>query len=143
MYAADLTEEYVDFNKGDVTDPTTSIHPGQRVTDEATVDRSTRVLSRRNQSRGRRHHQQARRTSPADFAGPTSSAAESCAHQDPDGNPSIFGFVGEVYEVNTAPLLECIAARHHPGDQSHGARLRRQDLQLQRRCRRRAWRPSL
>jgi glutamate N-acetyltransferase/amino-acid N-acetyltransferase len=23
MYAADLTEEYVDFNKGDVTDPTT------------------------------------------------------------------------------------------------------------------------
>jgi len=22
MYAADLTEEYVDFNKGDVTDPT-------------------------------------------------------------------------------------------------------------------------
>jgi len=22
-YAADLTEEYVDFNKGDVTDPTT------------------------------------------------------------------------------------------------------------------------
>ena len=23
MYAADLTEEYVDFNKGDVSDPTT------------------------------------------------------------------------------------------------------------------------
>ena len=23
MYAADLTEDYVDFNKGDVTDPTT------------------------------------------------------------------------------------------------------------------------
>ena len=23
MYAADLTEEYVEFNKGDVTDPTT------------------------------------------------------------------------------------------------------------------------
>jgi N-acetylglutamate synthase/N-acetylornithine aminotransferase len=23
MYAADLTEAYVDFNKGDVTDPTT------------------------------------------------------------------------------------------------------------------------
>ena len=23
MYAADLTEHYVDFNKGDVTDPTT------------------------------------------------------------------------------------------------------------------------
>jgi hypothetical protein len=23
MYAADLTEEYADFNKGDVTDPTT------------------------------------------------------------------------------------------------------------------------
>jgi N-acetylglutamate synthase/N-acetylornithine aminotransferase len=23
MYAADLTEEYVDYNKGDVTDPTT------------------------------------------------------------------------------------------------------------------------
>ena len=23
MYAADLTEEYVDFNKGNVTDPTT------------------------------------------------------------------------------------------------------------------------
>jgi len=23
MYAADLTEKYVDYNKGDVTDPTT------------------------------------------------------------------------------------------------------------------------
>ena len=80
---------------------------GQRVTDEATVQIVDDVLSREinpevvatlrsfgGVARG--------------FAGPEIFRCRKLMAQGPDGKPIDLGYVGEVTEVNTAPLLECI-----------------------------------
>lgn len=81
---------------------------GQRVTDEATVAIVDDVLSREinpevvglintlgGQARG--------------FAGPEIFRCRPARVPGPDGQPLDLGYVGEVVEVNTAPLLDCIA----------------------------------
>lgn len=81
---------------------------GQRVTDEATVEIVDRVLSREinpevvasikalgGAARG--------------FSGPSIFKCRKTQITAPDGQTLDIGFVGEVTQVNTAPLLECIA----------------------------------
>lgn len=81
---------------------------GQRVTDAATVAIVDRVLSREinpeivgliqslgGQAQG--------------FAGPDIFRCRPVRVSGPDGRPLDLGLVGEVVEVNTAPLLDCIA----------------------------------
>ncbi len=81
---------------------------GQRVTDEATVEIVNQVLSLEinpevvamiNQLGGMARG----------FAGPDIFRCRRLQATDPDGQPLDLGYVGEVVEVNTAPLLECIA----------------------------------
>ncbi|MBL9135209.1 MAG: acetylglutamate kinase [Verrucomicrobiales bacterium] len=81
---------------------------GQRVTDEKTVDLVNQVLSHEinpeivatiNKLGGRARG----------FAGPDIFRARKLQTPGPDGQPLDLGFVGEVVEVNTKPLLECIA----------------------------------
>jgi len=80
---------------------------GQRVTDAATVDIVNRVLSHEinpevvhtiNQLGGLARG----------FAGPDIFRCRPARIAGADGQPLDLGFVGEVIEVNTAPLLECI-----------------------------------
>lgn len=86
---------------------TTTFQQGQRVTDEATVKLVDQVLSREinpqivaaienlgGRARG--------------FSGTEIFRCRKFAPNDSEGNPVDLGFVGEVYEVNTAPLRECI-----------------------------------
>lgn len=81
---------------------------GQRVTDEATVNIVNEVLSHEinpevvatinklgGQARG--------------YAGPDIFRCRKLGQKDASGNEVDLGFVGEVVEVNTGPLLECIA----------------------------------
>jgi acetylglutamate kinase len=81
---------------------------GQRVTDEATVQIVDNVLSREinpevvasinslgGVARG--------------FAGPDIFKCRKISVLSPEGKPLDIGYVGEVIEVNTAPLLDCIA----------------------------------
>ncbi|MCC7375026.1 MAG: acetylglutamate kinase [Verrucomicrobiales bacterium] len=81
---------------------------GQRVTDEKTVELVNQVLSHEinpeivatiNKLGGRARG----------FAGPDIFRARKLQTPGPDGQPLDLGFVGEVVEVNTKPLLECIA----------------------------------
>lgn len=80
---------------------------GQRVTDEATVRIVDEVLSREInpavvatlQSLG---------GAAQGFAGPDIFKCRKIFVTGPDGRPQDIGFVGEVTEVNTAPLRECI-----------------------------------
>jgi acetylglutamate kinase len=81
---------------------------GQRVTDAATVAIVDEVLSREinpeivaliNTLGGQAQS----------FAGPDIFRCRPARVAGPDGQPLDLGFVGEVTEVNTAPLLECIA----------------------------------
>jgi acetylglutamate kinase len=81
---------------------------GQRVTDEATVKIVDEVLSREinpdvvsmiNSMGG----------SAKGFAGTDIFRCRKASMQSPDGSPVDLGYVGEVIEVNTAPLLECIS----------------------------------
>ncbi len=81
---------------------------GQRVTDEKTVDLVNQVLSHEinpeivatiNKLGGRARG----------FSGPDIFRARKLQTPGPDGQPLDLGFVGEVVEVNTKPLLECIA----------------------------------
>jgi acetylglutamate kinase len=80
---------------------------GQRVTEEATVKIVDEVLSREinpeivakiisagGQAKG--------------FAGPDIFKCRKIQTHDPQGRPVDLGFVGEVTEVNVAPLLECV-----------------------------------
>ena len=80
---------------------------GQRVTDEATVDLVDKVLSREinpeivetlNSLGG----------AVKGFAGPDIFKCRKLQMKAPDGQPLDLGFVGEVVEVNTAPLRACI-----------------------------------
>ena len=80
---------------------------GQRVTDEATVEIVDRVLSREinpdivatlNRLGG----------AARGFAGPDIFRCRKVQTRGPDGSPIDLGYVGEVVEVNTEPLLECI-----------------------------------
>lgn len=81
---------------------------GQRVTDEATVTIVDQVLSRQInpeivatiQSLG---------GAAKGFAGPEIFKCRKIRLTGPQGEPLDVGYVGEVVEVNTAPLLECIA----------------------------------
>jgi len=81
---------------------------GQRVTDQATVEIVDRVLSREInpeivaaiKSLG---------GAAKGFSGPTIFKCRKTQLTTPDGQRLDIGFVGEVTEVNTAPLLECIA----------------------------------
>ena len=116
---------------------------GQRVTDEATVKIVDDVLSREinpevvatinalgGQARG--------------FCRPDIFKCKKLLLDDKE-NPGAkidIGYVGEVIEVNAAPLKECIWCGHHAGHQPDRARRGRQNLQLQCRRRRRAWSPS-
>lgn len=81
---------------------------GQRVTDEKTVELVNQVLSHEinpeivatiNKLGGRARG----------FAGPDIFRARKLQTPGLDGQPLDLGFVGEVVEVNTKPLLECIA----------------------------------
>lgn len=81
---------------------------GQRVTDDATVEIVNRVLSYEinpevvaaiNRLGG----------AARGFAGPDIFRARRIVVPGEDGTPLDLGFVGEVVEVNTAPLLECMA----------------------------------
>jgi acetylglutamate kinase len=81
---------------------------GQRVTDEAAVEIVDRVLSREinpevvsaiNGLGG----------AAKGFSGPSIFRCRKSQVPGPDGKPLDIGFVGEVTEVNMAPLLECIA----------------------------------
>ncbi len=81
---------------------------GQRVTDEKTVQIANSVLSHEinpeivatiNKLGGLAKG----------FAGPDIFRARRIDVPGPDGQPLDLGFVGEVVEVNTAPLLDCIA----------------------------------
>jgi acetylglutamate kinase len=81
---------------------------GQRVTDEKTVEIANRVLSHEinpeivatiNKLGGLARG----------FAGPDIFRARRIDVPGPDGQPLDLGFVGEVVEVNTSPLLDCIA----------------------------------
>lgn len=80
---------------------------GQRVTDEATVRIVDEVLSREinpevvatiNSLGGKAKG----------FAGPDIFTCRQIQVKGPDGQPVDIGYVGEVTEVNTTPLLECI-----------------------------------
>jgi acetylglutamate kinase len=80
---------------------------GQRVTDAATVDIVNQVLSHEinpevvatiNQLGGRARG----------FAGPDIFRCRKVRMTGTDGQPIDLGFVGEVVEVNTGPLMECI-----------------------------------
>lgn len=81
---------------------------GQRVTDQATVEIVDRVLSREInpeivatlKSLG---------GAAKGFSGPSIFKCRKTQVTAPDGQRLDLGFVGEVTEVNTAPLLECIA----------------------------------
>lgn len=81
---------------------------GQRVTDEKTVEIANSVLSHEinpeivatiNKLGGLARG----------FAGPDIFRARRIDVPGPDGQPLDLGFVGEVVEVNTSPLLDCIA----------------------------------
>jgi acetylglutamate kinase len=81
---------------------------GQRVTDAATAALVDRVLSREINPEIveliRAHGGQAQ-----GFAGPDIFRCRPARVTGPDGAPLDLGLVGEVVEVNTAPLLECLA----------------------------------
>jgi acetylglutamate kinase len=81
---------------------------GQRITDEATVRIADDVLSREINP-----EVVAAITSlggaAKGFAGPSIFKCRKASVQGPDGAALDLGYVGEVTEVNTAPLLECIA----------------------------------
>jgi hypothetical protein len=62
--------------------------------------------------------------------------------QGKSGKKIDIGYVGEVIEVNVAPLKESIVVRLHARHQPDRARRGRENLQLQRRRRRRACAPS-
>src|SRR5690348_12691480 len=86
----------------------TRVVQGQRVTDQATVEIVDRVLSREInpevvaaiKSLG---------GAAKGFSGPSIFKCRKSLIEGPDGQRVDLGFVGEVTEVNVAPLLECIA----------------------------------
>ena len=111
---------------------------GQRVTDEATAQIVDDVLSREinpevvatiNSLGGQA----------VGFAGPDIFKCRKLWLDDKEnpGRKIDIGYVGEVIEVNVAPLKECYLVRPHAGHQPDGARRRWKNLQLQCRCRRR------
>ena len=111
---------------------------GQRVTDEATVKIVDEVLSREinpevvatiNSLGGQA----------VGFAGTDIFTCRKLWLDDgPAGEKIDIGFVGEVTGVNIAPLAAMHLERLHAGHQPDRARRRWTNLQLQRRCRRRA-----
>jgi len=80
---------------------------GQRVTDEATVEIVDEVLSREINPEVVATLQRLGGAARG-FAGPDIFRCRKFQLQGPDGQVIDVGFVGEVTEVNTAPLLECI-----------------------------------
>jgi acetylglutamate kinase len=86
---------------------TTTFVQGQRVTDEATVKLVDEVLS------GEINPEIVRAIeelggSARGFSGTEIFRCRKFRPNDPEGNAVDLGYVGEVYEVNTAPLRECI-----------------------------------
>jgi acetylglutamate kinase len=86
---------------------TTTFLQGQRVTDEATVQVVDEVLSREiNPEIVRAIEQLGGRA--RGFAGTEIFRCRKFSPDDGNGNQIDLGYVGEVYEVNVAPLRECI-----------------------------------
>ena len=86
---------------------TTTFLQGQRVTDEATVKLVDEVLSREiNPEIVRAIEELGGRA--RGFAGTEIFRCRKFSPNDENGNPIDLGFVGEVSEVNVAPLRECI-----------------------------------
>ena len=86
---------------------TTTFLQGQRVTDEATVQVVDEVLSREiNPEIVRAIEELGGRA--RGFAGPEIFRCRKFLPNDEHGNQIDLGYVGEVYEVNVAPLRECI-----------------------------------
>lgn len=86
---------------------------GQRVTDAATVEVVDQVLSREiNPEIVRMIHQLDGRAQ--GFAGTDIFTCRKLFLRAPDGSDLDIGFVGEVTEVNTAPLLDCIGRGYVP-----------------------------
>jgi acetylglutamate kinase len=81
---------------------------GQRVTDEAAVQIVDQVLSREINP-GVVAAINALGGAAKGFAGPDIFKCRKAQPKGPDGQPVDIGYVGEVFEVNTAPLLDCIA----------------------------------
>jgi len=81
---------------------------GQRVTDEATVEIVDRVLSREINPEVVAAIK-ALGGAAKGFSGPSIFKCRRAYVTGPDGQKLDIGFVGEVTEVNTAPLLECVA----------------------------------
>lgn len=85
----------------------TTFLQGQRVTDEATVQVVDEVLSREiNPEIVRAIEELGGRA--RGFAGTEIFRCRKFSPNDENGNPVDLGFVGEVYDVNVAPLRECI-----------------------------------
>ena len=81
---------------------------GQRVTDEPTVEIVDRVLSREINPQVVSAIKSLGGAAKG-LSGPSIFKCRKARAVGPDGQPLDIGFVGEVTEVNTAPLLECIA----------------------------------
>jgi len=86
---------------------TTTFLQGQRVTDEATVKLVDEVLSREINPEIVQAIEELG-GSARGFAGTEIFRCRKFQANDEEGQPIDLGFVGEVYEVNTAPLRECI-----------------------------------
>jgi acetylglutamate kinase len=86
---------------------TTTFIQGQRVTDEATVKLVDEVLSREINPEIVKAIEELG-GSACGFSGTEIFRCRKFQPNDPEGNAIDLGFVGEVYEVNTAPLRECI-----------------------------------
>ncbi len=107
---------------------------GQRVTDEATVKIVDDVLSREiNPEMVKTIKELGGK--PVGFAGRDIFKCRKLWLDDREnpGRKIDIGYVGEVVEVNTAPLEGMHLVRLHAGHQPDGARRGREDLQLQRR----------
>jgi acetylglutamate kinase len=81
---------------------------GQRITDQATVEIVDRVLSREINPEVVEAIKSVGGAAKG-FSGPTIFKCRKSQMTGADGKQLDIGFVGEVIEVNTAPLLECIA----------------------------------
>jgi acetylglutamate kinase len=86
---------------------TTTFVQGQRVTDEATVKLVDEVLSREINPEIVKAIEELG-GSACGFSGTEIFRCRKFQPNDPEGNAIDLGYVGEVYEVNAAPLRECI-----------------------------------